>query len=257
MATAGAASSSTSASPRSQSTAGGSGMAEQRRVGEAPTETRGWSWAGQLRRRAVRERLGEVLRQDVGSPRERRPCGRRGPRARARDRRAAAARQRGRAAPKPPPCGAASSREPPRSGDTRSRTGADGSDGGAASSSARGRGIATTRSKRSSSARDTLSRYAAIRAGGHAHSRRGSPRPPHGHRFIVATSRKRAGKSARPPTRATETTPSSSGCRRASSTGRGNSGSSSRRSTPRCARLTSPGRGTYPPPTTAAADAPW
>ena len=41
---------------------------------------------------------------------------------------------------------------------TRSRTAADGSPGGAASSSARGRGIATTRSKRSSSARDTFSR---------------------------------------------------------------------------------------------------
>ena len=33
------------------------------------------------------------------------------------------------------------------------------------------------------------------------HSSFVSPRPPHGQRFIVATSRKRAGKSARPPTR--------------------------------------------------------
>ena len=39
------------------------------------------------------------------------------------------------------------------------------------------------------------------------------------------------------------TTPSSSGWRSASSAGRGNSGSSSRNSTPRCARLASPGRG--------------
>ena len=81
--------------------------------------------------------------------------------------------------------------------------------------------------------------------------------PPQGHRFIVATSWKRAGKSARPPTRATETTPSSSGWRSASSAGRGNSASSSRSSTPRCARLASPGPGPAPPPTIAAAEAPW
>ena len=41
---------------------------------------------------------------------------------------------------------------------TRTRTVADASPGGAASSSARGRGIATTRSNRSSSARETFSR---------------------------------------------------------------------------------------------------
>ena len=41
---------------------------------------------------------------------------------------------------------------------TRALTVADGSPGGAASSSARGRGIATTRSNRSRSARDTFSR---------------------------------------------------------------------------------------------------
>ena len=44
---------------------------------------------------------------------------------------------------------------------------------------------------------------------------------------------------------------------RDSSTGRGNSGSSSSRSTPRWARLASPGRGPVPPPTIAAAEAPW
>jgi hypothetical protein len=54
-------------------------------------------------------------------------------------------------------------------------------------------------------------------------------------RLIVPTSWNRAGKSACPPTRATATTPSSSGCLRDSRTVRGNSGSSSIRRTPRCA----------------------
>ena len=62
--------------------------------------------------------------------------------------------------------------------------------------------------------------------------RPGHPAPAHGQRFIVATSWNRAGNSAWPLTRATETTPSSSGCRSASSVGRWNSGSSSRSRTP-------------------------
>ncbi len=72
------------------------------------------------------------------------------------------------------------------------------SPGGAASSAARGRGIATARSKRSRSARESFSRYAASRCGLHRHSTAGSPRAPHGHMFIVPTSWKRAGKSAVP-----------------------------------------------------------
>jgi len=63
---------------------------------------------------------------------------------------------------------------------------------------------------------------------------------------------KRAGKTTRPAARETETKPSSSGWRRASSAGRWNSASSSRSSTPRCARLASPGRRCGPPPTIAA-----
>ena len=51
----------------------------------------------------------------------------------------------------------------PAPASTRPRTADDASDGPAASSSACERGIATTRSKRSSRARDTLSRYAATR----------------------------------------------------------------------------------------------
>ena len=60
--------------------------------------------------------------------------------------------------------------------------------GGAASSAARGRGIATARSNRSSRARESFSLYAASRCGEHAHSTAGSPRPPHGHMFMVPTS---------------------------------------------------------------------
>ena len=117
-----------------------------------------------------------------------------------------------------------------------------------------GTGIATTRSKRSSNAR-TPCRGAAMRAGGHTHSSRGSPHPPQGHRFIVATRRKRAGR--RPPTDPGDRDDAVlSGCRRASSTGRGNSGNSSSSSTPRWARLTSPGRGTVPPPITGAPPTP-
>ena len=79
----------------------------------------------------------------------------------------------------------------------------------------------------------------------------------HGQRFIVPTSWNRAGNTARPDARAIETTPSSSGCRSASSVGRANSASSSRSSTPWCARLAYPGRIPGPPPTTAAVEALW
>ena len=60
-----------------------------------------------------------------------------------------------------------------------------------------------------------------------------------------------AAEAAVPCTRLTVTLPSSSGWRSTSSVSRANSGSSSRNSTPLCARLTSPGRGTDPPPTMA------
>ncbi len=74
-----------------------------------------------------------------------------------------------------------------------------------------GRGIATIRSNRSRRARESLSRNAASRCGEHLQSAAGSPRAPHGQRFIAATSWNLAGKVARPPTRAMLTTPSSSG----------------------------------------------
>ena len=210
-------------------------------------------------RRPVRERLGEMLRRDrVHLRRAPRRYVRRAPRGLGRVRRAVRVPPRDRATRTQPPFaeghrrhGVAFAAATTRASDARR-----GFPGGAASSSARGLGIATTRSKRSSNARDTFSRYAEIRCGLQPQSAAGSPRPPHGQRFIVATRRKRAGKSAWPPTRATETTPSSSGCRSDSSTERENSGSSSSRSTPRCARLASPGRGVAPPPTMAAAEAP-
>jgi site-specific DNA recombinase len=73
--------------------------------------------------------------------------------------------------------------------------------------------------------------------------------PPHG--FIAATNITCAGNVVVRLARAMCTTPCSSGCRNVSSTRRLNSGSSSRKSTPPCARLSSPGRGTLPPPTSA------
>src|SRR5881227_610395 len=57
--------------------------------------------------------------------------------------------------------------------------------------------------------------------------------------------------------RAIVTTPSSIGWRSTSSTFLRNSGSSSRNSTPPCARLTSPGRGYEPPPIRPASEIVW
>src|SRR5882672_5327407 len=53
------------------------------------------------------------------------------------------------------------------------------------------------------------------------------------------------------------TAPSSSGSRSVSRTDGENSASSSRNSAPPCARLTSPGRGGEPPPTSARCEAVW
>ena len=50
---------------------------------------------------------------------------------------------------------------------------------------------------------------------------------------------------------------SSSGCRKTSRTWRRNSGNSSRKSTPWCARDTSPGLGTWPPPISSASERVW
>ena len=69
---------------------------------------------------------------------------------------------------------------------------------------------------------------------------------------------KLAGKRSVMLERAMVTEPSSSGWRSISSTSRGNSGNSSRNSTPLCARLTSPGRGMpEPPPISPASEMVW
>ena len=80
---------------------------------------------------------------------------------------------------------------------------------------------------------------------------------PHGQGFIAQTSWNRAGYTHRALTREMVTTPSSMGWRRASSTARGNSGSSSRNSTPLCALEISPGAAARPPPMSATALVVW
>ena len=189
----------------------------------------------QLRRRAVRERLGEVLRRDPLGAGERRDRPRD-----ARDARAAATRQR----------------EPlDRAGEQVLRLGVAGSGVGAEpadeprrlapgrrlrSLAGRRRELGRARSRQRDDEveaveqrpRQLVAVAGRVCSGEHVHSTAGSPRPPHGQRFIVPTSWNRAGKRARPPTRAIAIVPSSSGCRSASSTARGNSGSSSSSSTP-------------------------
>ena len=86
-------------------------------------------------------------------------------------------------------------------------------------------------------ARDSA-RFPAARNGSARKFRRGSRRDRDSWR---RSSWKRAGYSTCSAAREMATTPVSSGSRRLSSTRRLNSGSSSRNSTPRCARLTSPG----------------
>ena len=73
---------------------------------------------------------------------------------------------------------------------------------------------------------------------------------------MAAISWNRAGSSTEPAAREIRTSPSSSGMRSASSDWRLNSGSSSRKSTPRWAIVTSPGR-SRALPTSAATEALW
>ena len=67
------------------------------------------------------------------------------------------------------------------------------------------------------------------------------PRVAHGQGLAASTSWARQGNVADPAARWIVTEPRSSGCRSVSSTARGNSGASSRNSTPRCARHSAPG----------------
>ena len=75
-----------------------------------------------------------------------------------------------------------------------------------------------------------------------------------GRGFIVAVKINLAGKVKLPFTRETVTVPSSKGWRKLSKTSRLNSGNSSKIKTPRCDKVISPGLGTLPPPTKAAAE---
>ena len=110
---------------------------------------------------------------------------------------------------------------------------------------------------RSATGPDSRARYASARPGGHTHRRTGSPSKPQGQGLPAQTSSGRAGKRALIIARVTSMRPSSSGWRRASSTEGAKAQTSSRKSTPWWARLTSPGRGSRPPPTSPAADTVW
>ena len=80
---------------------------------------------------------------------------------------------------------------------------------------------------------------------------------PHGHGFMAATSWKRDGSVTVPRARHRRMTPSSRGCLNRSSTEAGNSPISSKKSTPQCARLISPGLShDVPPPTIDTSEAP-
>ncbi len=89
------------------------------------------------------------------------------------------------------------------------------------------------------------------------HSRSVSPAKPQGQGFIAATSISRAGYVTDVSRRLMVTSPSSSGWRRPSRAESLYSGNSSRKSTPRWARLTSPGRGVPPPPTSPGEEMVW
>ena len=84
-----------------------------------------------------------------------------------------------------------------------------------------------------------------------------SPANPQGHGLVAASSMKRAGWTAEWRARTIATRPSSSGWRSASSVARANSESSSRNSTPLCARTISPTRPRWAPPTSPAVVIEW
>ncbi len=217
-------------------------------------ERRARSLRSSSARRAVGQRLGDVLGHDRSAPASAATSPRPARRVRARGPTAAAARPPASGARRASaPSAGAASRSRARAATTRSRTASDASPGGPASSSRAARGTVSDEiepvEQRAGEllavALHPLRRAAALRsgiaaraAGAEVHRRRPAESAP--------------GNTARPATRATVTTPSSSGCRSASSAGRGNSGNSSRKSTPWCARLASPGRGADAPPPTIA-----
>ena len=190
-------------------------------VAAANTATASSLIARSSARRTVRERLGHVLGLDLLGARERgdrrarpaRPARDRARRAAAARRRASAARRRRRRAPARARAAAHGRRAPAR-GRGASLAGRPGELG------PRGRGTASDEIEAvEQRAReplavplDALRRCTRTRAAG-------SPRAPHGQRFMSRRAGSAPGRRARPPTRATATTPSSSGWRSASSTG--------------------------------------
>ena len=104
---------------------------------------------------------------------------------------------------------------------------------------------------RSSSGPLIFDMYFSTWRGVHLHSFVFVPQYPHLQGFIEHTSINCAGNVTVPFARETVTCPSSSGCRIISRTFLGNSANSSRNNIPWCARLSSPGRGVVPPPTSA------
>ena len=117
-------------------------------------------------------------------------------------------------------------------------------------------GTSTTMSMRSRKGPETRARYCLTSRSVQVQRCVGWPYQPQRQGFMAQTSMKRLGYTAVPAARDTVTIPSSSGWRRASRTSRRNSGSSSRNSTPLCARLISPGW-SCAPPDMAAAETVW
>ena len=113
-------------------------------------------------------------------------------------------------------------------------------------------GTSTQMSIRSRSGPETRARYCLTSRSVQVQRCVGWPYQPQRQGFMAQTSMKRLGYTAVPAARETVTTPSSSGWRSASRTSRWNSGSSSRKSTPLCARLISPGWSCAPPDMAAA-----
>ena len=138
---------------------------------------------------------------------------------------------------------------------TRARMSAELSAGSRSDKSLSGTGrTCTCISMRSSSGPEIFLRYFFTSAGVHLHLPDGCPYQPHLHGFIAQISMNFAGYVTRPAVRTMETVPSSSGWRKTSKASTRNSGSSSRNSTPLCARLNSPGIGMpFPPPAMPAA----
>ena len=125
------------------------------------------------------------------------------------------------------------------------------------SSSVVSRGTLTIKSILSKSGPDNFERYLWIWNSEHEQSFSLSPRNPHGQGFIAPTSINCAGYLIEFLALEITTSPSSRGCLKTSNTCLGNSASSSKNKTPRCASVISPGFGFEPPQIIPFCDAVW